>query len=201
MAVKPQKNKNALNLFLNTYFNIFMVFVVLLVLFFSYTLIIRPKYDDTMVAIKTNLEKQQRLYTEQSKKLNSLKIVADLYKKIPSADLDKFNGVLPDNYVKEVLFGELGEIIGENGFILNSVTINDPLAVKAQPGTPEVAPQAGKVGKLNLQLAISAVDYAGFKNLLKLLESNLRLFDITSVNFSPGGNSADIMLTTYYYNK
>lgn len=201
MAARPQKNKNALNLFLNIYFNIFMVFVVLLVLFFSYTLIIRPKYDDTMVAIKTNLEKQQRLYTEQSKKLNSLKIVADLYKKIPSADLDKFNGVLPDNYVKEVLFGELGEIIGENGFILNSVTINDPLAVKAQPGTPEVAVSQGKVGKLNLQLAISAVDYAGFKNLLKLLESNLRLFDITSVNFSPGGNSADITLTTYYYNK
>lgn len=201
MAPRQQKNKNALNLFLNIYFNIFMVLVVLLVLFLSYSLVIKPKYDDTMAAIKINLEQQQRLYTEQYKKLNSLKIVADLYKKIPSADLDKFNGVLPDSYVKEALFGELGEIIGENGFILNSVKIDDPLTVKPQAGAPEVVAQTGKVGKLNLQLAITAVDYAGFKNLLKLLENNLRLFDVTSVNFSPGGNSADITLTTYYYNK
>jgi Tfp pilus assembly protein PilO len=199
MVARGPKNKNSLNLFLNNYFNIIMVFVVIIILAASYFIIIKPKYDATMAAIKINIEQQQKLYTEQYKKLVSLKTVAELYKKVSPTDLKKFNGVLPDNYVKEILFGELEEIITQNGFILDSVMINKPDETKAsEEGT---IPANTKIGTITFQLSLSAIDYAGFKNLLKLLESNLRLFDITDVSFSPGGNSASLTLSTYYYNK
>lgn len=175
-----------------------MVVIVIMVLLASYFLILRPKYDSTMTAISLNYEQQQRLYVNQQKKLNNLKIIADLYNKISVADLKKFDGVLPDSYVKERLFGEIDEIITTNGFILNSISID-----KSEPAAPAegaVVPSA-KTGTLNIQLAISAIDYSGFKNLLKLLETNLRLFDITQLSFSPSGNSANLTLTTYYYNK
>lgn len=199
MNARGPKNKNALNLFLNNYFNIIMVFVVIIVLVISYFIIIKPKYDATMAAIKINIEQQQKIYNDQYKKLTSLKTVAELYKKISPTDLKKFEGVLPDNYVKERLFGELEEIITQSGFILDSVTIEKPAEADAAKEGKPLLPT--KIGTINLQLSLSAIDYAGFKNLLKLLESNLRLFDVTNVTFSPEGNSATLTLSTYYYNK
>ncbi len=198
MISREIKNQNSINLFFNTYFNIILVVIVILVLAFSYFLVLKPKYDSTMMAISLNYEQQQKLYLAQQKKLNNLKTIADLYDKISAADLKKFNGVLPDSYVKERLFGELDEIITTNGFILNSISIDKSEIPAAAEGAP--APSV-KTGAINIQLAISAIDYAGFKNLLKLLESNLRLFDISQVSFSPSGNSASLTLTTYYYNK
>jgi hypothetical protein len=197
MPSRVQKNNNFLNLFLNNYFNIIMVFVVIICLIGAYFIVIKPKYDETMAAIQSNLEQQQTLFNNQQKKLSTLKTISDLYNKIPSSDLNKFNGVLPDNYVKEQLFGELGEMITQNGFILNSVEISKNDAAAADT----TIVQNPKVGVINVKLALSAVNYQGFKNLLKLMENNLRLFDVTAVSFSPGGNSASLTLSTYYYNK
>jgi len=194
---RDPKEKNSLNLFLNDYFNIIIVGVVLIALVVAYFLIIQPKYDATMSAIRINIEQQQRLYTEQVKKLNNLKTISSLYEKISPADLKKFNGVLPDDYVKERLFGELEEIISQNGFILNSVSISKEELKAGDAGDGK----SGKVGSLNIQLAISTIDYTGFKNLLRLLESNLRLFDVTNLTFSPGANTANLTLTTYYYSQ
>lgn len=205
--IKNIKNQNATNIFLNDYFNIIIAFVVVLVLLIAYFAVIRPKYMETMQAIKTNLEQQQRLYNSQQIKLNNLKAVADLYKKIPAADLKKFNSVLPDNYIKERLFGELEEIVTQNGFILSSVSIIDN-----QEGGQAVGNENNEnkgalvslpenIGVINLELSVTAIDYAGFKNLLRTMENNLRLFDVTKVSFSPGGNSASFVLSTYYYKK
>ena len=203
MITRGPKNKNSLNLFLNNYFNIIMVVVMIIILLLSYFFIIKPKYNQTLLAIEITAQQQQKLYADQQKKLNNLKIISDLYKKISETDLKKFNGVLPDNYVKERLFGEFEEIINKNGYILNSVTLD---AEKESEETADViasttSEQSGKIGKINLQLSISAVDYKGFKNLLRLLENNLRLFDVSNVSFSAGGNTTNLTLTTYYYIK
>lgn len=194
---RDPKEKNSLNLFLNDYFNIIIVGIVLLVLALAYFLLIKPKYDLTMMAIKSNIEQQQRLYAEQVKKLNNLKAISSLYEKISPADLKKFNGVLPDSYVRESLFGELEEIISQNGFVLNSVNISK----EEDKEGGDSAGKSAKVGEINIQLSISSIDYAGFKNLLRLIESNLRLFDVTNLSFSPGANTASLTLTTYYYKK
>jgi len=199
MITRGQKNQNSVNLFLNSYFNIITVAVLILFLAVSYVMFIKPKFDATMSAIQSNIEQQQKLYTDQQKKLANLQIVSDLYKKIPSADLKKFNGVLPDSYIKERLFGELEEIISKNGFILNAVNISQE--EKKLSAAESMAPRSASIGTIDLQLSISAIDYTGFKNLLRLLENNLRLFDITTVSFSPGGNTANLTLSTYYYKK
>jgi len=194
-----------MNLFLNDYFNIIIVFVVVFALAISYFVVIQPKYNETMDSIKGTLEQQQTLLNSQQIKLNNLQAVAELYKKIPAADLKKFNSVLPNNYIKEQLFGELEEIVTQNGFILTSAKImEDKDADQPAPAADGsvVAPVVtSNVGTINLELSITAIDYAGLKNLLRTLENNLRLFDITKVSFSPDGNSATLDLTTYYYKK
>jgi len=196
MLTRDQKNQNSLNLFLNNYFNLILVFVLALILLGAYLAFIKPKYQETKLLIQNNLEQQQRLYAEQVKKLNNLRVVSDLYEKIPVSDLDKFNEVLPDDYVKEALFGELEEIITQNGFVVNSISLSDSgLSIENE----EEANSKEKVGSLSISLSLSAINYNNLKNLLRLLESNLRLFDVTEINFDPGGNGVELILSTYYY--
>jgi hypothetical protein len=190
MLTREQKTQNSFNFFLNTYFNVILSFIVVLALTSAYIMLIRPKYQETMMAISFNLEQQQRLLVEQQKKLNNLKAVADLYDKVPAADLNKFNEVLPDSYVKERLFGELEEIISQNGFVVNSIQ----LAESSEE-------DAGSRGEIEINLSLSAIDYPGLKRTLRLLETNLRLFDVKQVDFSPGDNSVNLILITYYYKK
>jgi len=203
MPVNNQKNQNDLNIFLNNYFNIIIVFIVIIMLLISYFAVIKPKYDETMTAIQDNIDQQQKLYAEQEKKLIALRTVSDLYKKIPQADLKKFNSVLPDNFVKERLFGELEEIVTQNGFKVDSIEIFDEKKIQdAESSDPNFKPTLSpKIGEVKLQMSISAIDYAGLKNLLTIFENNLRLFDVSAVSFSPGGNTAQITLSTYYYKK
>lgn len=193
MLTRDQKNQNSLNLFLNTYFNVIVVFILSLALTAAYLTLIQPKYEETMLAIQNNIEQQQRLLIEQQKNLASLKVVSELYAKIPAADLAKFNGVLPDNYIKERLFGELEEIISQSGFIVDSISL--------EKDVPADGESVSKTGAVSLDLSISAIDYAGLKRALRLIENNLRLFDIKEVNFSADGNSVNLTLATYYYNK
>ncbi len=202
MATPPVKKQNDLNLFLNDYFNIILAAVLILFLVLSYFVFLGPKFQATQAAISANTEEKQMLYETTQKRLMSLKAISDIYQKISPADMQKFNSVLPDAYVKERLFGEIEEIIGQGGWLVTSISISAPTGAPAA-GTETAAAASSalarkNVGTISLNLNISAIDYSGFKNLLHLLESNLRLFDVTSVSFSPN-NSVNLVLTTYYY--
>lgn len=209
MANQPVKKQNNLNLFLNDYFNIMLAATLIFFLFIAYLVFLGPKFRATQAAISANTEEKQLLFETTQKRLASLKAVSEVYKKISPADLQKFNSVLPDSYVRERLFGEIEEIIGRGGWLVSNISISQEEAKKAAtpivtedgvitPASSQVVNNK-KVGTISLQISISSIDYPGFKNLLRLLESNLRLFDVTNVDFSPSGNSATIIVTTYYY--
>lgn len=197
------QNKNSLNLFLNEYFNLLVLLLLVVIFALAYFLFIGPKFQLTKATITENIESQKRLYAEQEKKLRDLKTVKTVFDSVSPADLKKFNGVLPDNYVKEQLFGELEEIVIKNGYLITSMTItNDEVEVDADSDMPAAGAPASdkKVGKVSVKVSIGAIDYLGLKNLLKTFEANSRLFDVESVDFSYGGNSAQLDFVTYYYN-
>lgn len=210
MLAPVQKNQNERNIFLNEYFHLILAIFVILILAFSYFLLLKPKYDETLLAIQSNIDRERLLYSEQKKKLNGLKVMNGLYNQINPVDLEKFNGVLPDNLAGESLYGEFGEMVSENGFILDSVSILAPAAENANTAisSPEetasnqaaaAESQAENVGRINYQVNVSAIDYSGFKNLLKLFEANLRLFDVTGASFAPAENTASFIISAYYY--
>ncbi len=202
MANQPIKKQDYLNLFLNDYFNIILAVVLILFLIASYFIFLAPKFQSTQEAIRVNTEEKQILFETTQKRLANLKALQEVYSKINPADLQKFNSVLPDNYVRERLYGELDEVISSGGWILSSVEITPSEQLVKEVATEETAgtpAQNKKIGTVQVRLSISAIDYAGFKKLLRVLESNLRLFDITDVQFSPSSGGAGITLTTYYY--
>jgi hypothetical protein len=209
MVNRNAKNQGTLSSLFNEYFQVFLIGIMVVCLVLAYFLLLGPKLRATQLAIQANIDQQEQLYANQQKKLANLRAIAALYQKIDSADLQRFNMVLPDKYVPEKLFGELEEIASQGGWLLSEIDLlsaadsDKQLTVTDEEGnTIAVAPPVAadkNLGTVNLKLTFGAVDYAGFKNLLRLLENNLRLFDITEVNFSPAASSATIFLKTYYY--
>jgi hypothetical protein len=205
MVKNNQQNKYPISLFLNEYFNVLVIGFIIIIFALAYFLLIGPKFKSTTTVIKENIETQKKLYAEQEKKLKDLKTIKSIYEKISPADLNKFNGVLPDYYIKEQLFGELEEIIVDSGFLIGSVSItSDEVIEEGGEAAPTIGSNAGgiageRVGKITVSVTIAAIDYSGFKNMLKTFEANSRLFDIENVSFSEAGNSAQLELVTYYY--
>ncbi|MFA7088214.1 MAG: hypothetical protein WC146_02640 [Patescibacteria group bacterium] len=202
MVNRNPKNQNSLNLFMNNYSNAIIAGILILFLMAAYFIFLLPKFQATQAAIKMNIEEQQLIYENQQRKLANLMALAELYKKINPADLAKFNSVLPDSYPRERLFGELEEIVSQGGWIISSIEIEQPEEVDGAPVAVEnvANPALGKkVGSVNLEMSVKAIDYTGLKNLLKILESNLRLLDVSKVSFVPMENTATIVLTTYFY--
>lgn len=198
--------KNYINNQLNSYFNLFVVIFVAFLLLISYFLILKPKVDETTNAISENISSHERLLQAEKNKLASLQSAIIAYQKIDPVDLSRVNGILPDEYDKELLYGELAEIIESHGFIPVSIELTkDGEATSSAEINNNVSTGAAsstlpkKVGVINISLEIATIDYAGLKNLLNVLESNLRLLDIKDLSL--GGGSAQLELATYYYKR
>ena len=196
--------RNSFNSFLNTYFNLFVVIFVSILLFISYLVVLKPKVDSTTAAISENISSHQRILQAEKTKLASLESAIADFGKIDQVDLDRVNQILPDNYDKELLFGELEEIITKNGFEPTSISISkeDDEAKDSSNNSnaPEVVKVSDKIGLVNINIGIAAIDYAGLKNLLGALENNLRLLDVEKVTLG-GDKTVSLQLQTYYYQK
>jgi len=200
--------KNSLNTFLNKYFNLFVVIFVSFLLFIGYLLILQPKVSSASAAISENISSHQKLLQAEKIKLANLKEAIKDYDNIDTVDLDRVNRILPNEYDKELLYGEIEELITKNGFTPISITLTKEGEAGA---TGQSAPsdassneatttESSKIGVINISLNIASVDYAGLKNLLAILESNLRLLDVKKLSLD-GGHSGGLELSTYYYKK
>jgi len=203
---RQQKNQNSLYAFLNRYFNGLVAAILLIFLGLVYLIVLGPKFSATQLAISANNDRGKNLYESSLRKLASYKAMDEVYRKIDKVDLQRFNSVLPDNYVAERLFGEIEEIVSQGGWIMGGLRIINPEETtniqaegEGSAATALFTPTDPKIGRYNLELTVAALDYRGLKKLLGILENNLRLLDIVSVNYSAADASATFLLNTYYY--
>lgn len=205
--VKPigKKNNYDLEVILNENFNIIIVIIVLMFLAAAYFLVIKPKFDTTLVAIKDKVGQQEQFYNAQKQRLVDLKAAAALYQKLEVEDLDKIKLILPNEYSKESLFGELEDIISQQGVLVSNITLTkfgegeDSQSLDLS-GTPLAGiPNLDNIGVIQVELSLGALDYRALKNILPLLESHLQLLDIQSLDFNPEEKSAELSLFTYYF--
>ena len=196
--------KNYVNNLLNNYFNLFVVIFVSFLLFISYLLLLKPKVTETTNSIAENISSHERLLQAEKTKLANLQDAVRAYQNIDKDDLARVNSILPDEYNKEALYGEIEEIIKQNGFIPTSIALVKEGEAKEE-NTPNNAPSIATssnshIGTINISLGIASIDYAGMKNLLTVLQNNLRLLDVKELKLSDGG-AATLEMSTYYYKK
>jgi hypothetical protein len=170
----------------------------------SYIFIIKPKFESTLVAIKASIDQQESFYKNQKQKLVDSQAAVVLYRKIGTDNIDKINEILPDEYAKERLFGELEDILSQKGFMLNSLQLSKEGEDEDEPLVPRnqglmAMPVSPNVGTIRAELSLSSIDYVGLKNLLPLLEKHLQLIDVEELNFDPAEKTAQLIIYTYYF--
>jgi hypothetical protein len=204
---KANKNLN-IDISLNDHFGLVVFVALLLFLAAAYFLFLQPKFQEVKELVLSNLEQQRSVYELNRQKLADLRLAGSLYQKIGQPELEKFRQVVPEKYPQEKLFGEIEEIVNRGGWLLSGIRIADEdeeAAANEKNGANEEKVggpynlDLENVSRVRISLSVKAIDYIGLKKLLKVLENNLRLFDVQSINFSPESKAAEIVISTYYY--
>jgi len=211
-----RRRRNGLNRVLQNYFGLVIIIVVIAAGFALYRFLLKPKYDSILASINTTFFQKDQLVPKY-KELESYRNLMLAYQAVNPDQVQRVNGLVPANYLKEDLFTELIYIISKKGFTVNYLDIikdsettgttapvsasrNDKTA-PAVSGSSEGLVLPANVGTVKVKLSVNKADYPNLKVLLNLLESSLRLINVKSINFSPNDSVAVLELDTYYLKK
>lgn len=204
-VIKIQKKQHLIkriNGLLISYFKLSVVILFLLILLLGYFLVIMPKYnriskefndaEDAQLSKQKNIEQ----YLGQLDQLNQT------YNNISTDDLKKIEILLPSAPQTEQLMAEMQKIADDNGLIMPSLAVvpDDKNYLLKPPTLTSTATDVTKMslGKVEISMNLLGLDYKGLKNLLSILEKNLRLMDINRLSWSPDSDSVSLDITTYY---
>jgi len=196
-----------INSFLIKYFKFFVLFLVVLVLVLGYFFLLGPKYKEIQTMIKHSQQQRQEIFLSKQKKLNRLKDYIKSYEKFSSQNKEKINYILPQKYNQEQLFSELNHLVEKNNLILKNISVKGGKTkvefgqtkkdIENQAQNETLKAPAG-VQKYAVEMSILGTNYYSLKNFLYTLENNLKLLDITKLNFSPSSKTLNLTLMTYY---
>ena len=205
-ADKTKEFKRLLTIFLYKYFRFLILIMAMFILLLGNSLVIKPKrvsinHNQEEAIEKRELEKEKLL-----KYLDDLKKYRLEYEKISVSDREKIKKFLPDSPGKESLFLEIEKICRQVGAGVSGLAIKEMQAAAVQSSRSKSAAKSAtglpdKIGVLGVDLTLAdKLDYEVFKKLLKEFESNLRLMDIQSLDYSNESGEVKLSLYTYYIN-
>lgn len=152
---------------------------------------LRQERDARQAKLEETVKLKQKL-GELDKKYNAL-----------GNEAGRMAAVVPQKEDISGLLVQTEALSSQNGLILNSIAFSAP--VKKQEAAPSSADSESSLsaGAKNtvMDINLSGTENA-FRNFLKAVESNLRLMDVSSVNFnvSPSSEPTDfqVKINTYY---
>lgn len=197
-TIEKRKRRNLqLKIVFIKYNKAITLFLVIIILVFSYYFILKPKYEQVGGSGSYNLSNGKEDYVKRKSYLLDLKKLVTNYRQISQQDLNKLKEILPDQEDTASLFVQFQALAIENNFLLAGVTINEvPEKEKSSKKLPS------EIKKLNITLELVGDQKQGYlqlKEFLSSLERNLRLFDVNSIYFSPDSANYSINIFAYYY--
>jgi hypothetical protein len=199
--------KNAI-IFLARYFHFFIFGIIIVILLFGYFLIINPKIQELTEKDKALSEvifdDKGPEFKERQDRLKELKKILADYEEINPDNIKKIKTMLPTKKRQEILLAEMEKIVLENGFLLESITVGEvkgEVMGKKASGAEESISASDilkDVKKLKITMGIIGADYNGLKNILGIMENNLRLLDVTKVSLNSDKETVSLEAYTYY---
>jgi Tfp pilus assembly protein PilO len=170
--------------------------------FFAFT---NPYYEDVLLK-----REQVASYNEALSNSKALEAERDKltlkYNSFDTEDLSKLHKLLPDNVDNIRLILEIEKIASPYGMVLKDVkydAVNKEDTVVAQEGAAKATKVVSnkEYGTWNLEFSTQGT-YSNFVNFVKNLENNLRVVDISSIQFSSNANSglSPSLSEVYKYN-
>lgn len=203
-----KKTIKKINSFLIKNFKFIIILIVIIVLLLGSYFVLYKKYNKIMVQSEAASEEQKSEYDNQLKYLQELQDLKSVYETISQKDIDKVLAILPDEQTHEDLLSQVETIILKNGLLLKSLSVEAEGKDKSQRSISTTSGGGNKedsipseIGKVKINMSIIGTDYERFKQLLFVLENNLRLMDIDNLSFSPNEKSTTLSLVTYYLKK
>jgi hypothetical protein len=216
--IKKIKNKNAINRFLKSYFHIFVLVFILLFLYLSFSFLIKPKFDKVTYYSDDILEERENEFIDIYKEFQLRKAVIHDFRQIEEIDKYRVGRMIPEEYSKDDLFVEIAYFLMENNFDIISVEVIDPSNLESQddnrddlgrrtnnetdtsnPYETYLNQLPNNVGTWLAKISLSDMNYRDLKRLLGILEKNLKLFDVFSLDFDPQEEVVEIEIFSYYY--
>lgn len=194
---------NKINSFLTAYFKLIIVFISLTIFLAGFFILLIPKYKKAISQVEIAKNNMETEYAEFSRYLNRLETLNSAYRSVDKREVDRINSLLPDTPELENLMSQVEAIAKNSGALLVSLGIEDvsgsAKSAANKSGAKKISASPDGLNKVKLTANLVGLDYAGFKGLLKVIESNLRLLDIERVSFTPKGNAISLEMTSYYY--
>ena len=193
---------NKINTFLTAYFKLIIGFVALTIFLIGFFVLLIPKYKKAISQVEIAKNNMETEYAEFSRYLNRLETLNSAYRSVDKREVDRINSLLPDAPELENLMSQFEAIAKNSGAMLVSLSISDVSssgAASGQKGAKKITKAPDGLNKVQLTVNLVGLDYVGFKNLLKVIEGNLRLLDIVSLSFAPTGDAITLEMNSYYY--
>jgi len=193
--------KNIIILFFVEYFKLIVILIMLTVLTVSFFTLLKPRYNKIIEKIQVISAEKSEEYERRKKYLERLREANNVYNSISREDLEKIEFMLPAKKEHEELISQIEDIVAKQNLILISLDIteyggDDKNQPAAQPAPEKTTDK--EIGKIKVNMEVSAVNYFGMKNLLSVLENNLRILDITNISFAPDQEVLVIEMLTYF---
>lgn len=164
-----------------------------------FMVLVRPNYE-SLQSIRTQIA-SDRASLETAKKLKASReqLIAD-YNQIPKADLDGLKTLLPDSVDNIRLIIQIDALATKNGLsVLRNVDYK--LAEEKKVATTATPAQQDAAKKPYGEFIITFQTVGQYKNFLAFLsdlEQNLRLVDVTSVDFTSPDNQQQVSNSASY---
>lgn len=198
-----EETKKKLTVFIAKNFLLVIILSAFLILALGFFIIIKPKYDRVNKEYEEveELKVNYRIFYDN---FNDTKDLLSIYNDLSSEDIEKVNKIIPSKDLPENLITELNSLINRNGLLMTSINIisdEDEDSVKKtskKSKNEAVNTLPAQIGTIKVSTNILGVDYNSFKNLVVVLENNLRIFDVESIGFSPEAGACSLEFYTYY---
>ena len=196
---------SSINMILMRYFKLIALALVVAILALGFFFLIEPKYKSIISKKEEVITPEDLKYEEHLQYSNELKKQKAGFAAINAEDIKRIKALAPTRLYHEELLAQLEKIILANGLLLNSIAIAEAGSDNAGNANPpeaggNAAVPAGElpVKKIKINMDITGADYTGLKNLLNIIENNLRLIDIVRVSADIKGKTTSIEAYAYY---
>lgn len=216
ISLKQRRINNKINSFLNSYFK--FVVIILVVVFFmaSVNYIIVPRFRKVSVSSEEVLQRKKSEFLREYNSLQEYKKIIAGFSQINPEDVYRIEKMMPSRYSREDLFIEMTYFLLENNFKTDLVKVSDPLEVASVEKNDTqgrrvvnnnadlpayysyVSSLPSGIGSWLIEIELSNVNYQSLKNFLDIVENNLRIMDIYSLDFDPQAQSVKAKIITYY---
>lgn len=187
--------------YLYKFFWVLIIVVMALLLLAAYQYFLLPKYDS--IASNAQINQKRQEYIDRLNYYRQLSDLQKAYEKIKKDDIAKINDIVTNGKNQNDLYREVEYIVKKNGLKLDSIeptTLDKSYALPNLGGLDRASsPLLGSMQVVQTVCKIGDVSYEGLLKVIKTFEVNLRIMDISKVEYDPTDRKATLYFLTYQF--